>query len=275
MNERTAIATVEKTHGSLDDFVLHMLEKCPKALDENLSIGKRAASVNLPTGIFSRILASPQFRQMMRTDMVNRAYNLDAERTHVHAVVKVAKGDFRVVATARGEVVEVDQNPADVMAAGKYLNEARGTPMESRGSGGGGVIINIGNPGQPVTMEVRDDGRTLESAPQSHQRARAGGLPPAGVLGRSRPTALSRAESDAAGGASLGTLYGPTATEADEDHRLAQKVAGSARDGGLDAALPATETVPLGYEERAERWRTHASRPRPDPSPTPKSARDD
>jgi hypothetical protein len=262
MNERSAIQLVEQTHGSMEDFVVHLLEDCPDALDEMLPLVKRAEAAGLPLPVFSRLLSSGQFRQIIRGELVNRTYTLLDERDHIEAVKKVAINHARTVATAKGEVVEVDQNPADVMQAGRYLNEARGTPMESKGSGGfGGITIIIGHADRGDS-----DDRTIEVdaqvVPGQHRPGKAGQLPPPGVLARSGVAARLGPGERPAPDPSVGAFYGSEAEEEDEDHAIAEKVSGRPQRGGVNGERSEPPGVPLGYRERSAKWQSLPTKPR-------------
>ena len=138
----------------------------------------------------------------------------------------------------KGTFGEVDQAPADIIAAGKYLNELRGTPVESKGGAGGGagITINIHNANNesPERVEVTDVSFAVQDAPDVHRPARAGQLPPPGVLGRGSPAAPRAATQLGSGGdGGLGALYGESAEEADEAAEIARK-----REGGHGGDSP-------------------------------------
>jgi len=220
MNERTALAVIDKEHGSLEDFAIFILAEKTAALDEDIPLPKRAEMVGLPIPVFARILASPQFRALLRTDIVNSAFGIQNEQKHIESVVKVARGDVRTVMSASGKIGEVDPAPGDLIAAGKYLNELRGTPIEKSQQQAPSLVINIGS---PATLKEGDDPRTIQVDVESYQPQRAGGLPPSGVRDRfaapARRDSLPQPQVDAG----LGGIYGPSAEESDEDHKLAEK----------------------------------------------------
>lgn len=230
MSSRSALSVVEQQYGSLEELAYHILENKQDALDETLPLAQRAELVGLPMLVFARILQDPMFRQILRADLVNAAYGLAEEEHHIKAMVKVAKNEPRVVVTNKGNIAEVDQMPTDIIAAGKYLNELRGTPVETkRGSAFTGVTVNFEN----VTIAVGkdEDDRTVTIETDLHRPGRAGDLPPVAVQGRGAAAVPLPAASGSADDAGLGTLYGDSAREADEAHALAAKQQGKEEPG--------------------------------------------
>ncbi len=273
MNERTALAAVEQHFGSLDEFFVQMLEDHPECLDESLPLAKRADIINLPPAVFSRILSLPQFRAMIRAELVNKAYGIQHEATHFEQMSKVARNERRLVATAKGDLVYVDQLPGDMIAAGKYLNEARGTPVEPRAGGFGGITINIGNveSSAPVRLELGEEVLDVQARP--HQPKRAGDLPPPGAQARSGASARSLEGAVPGADAPMGALYGPTAEDEDEEAGIRAKgEAGAAarREEGVKHGRPRPTATAHGdsYAQRAARWAGFpARRPQPDAKP--------
>lgn len=221
MNERNALAVIDRDYGSMEDFAIAVLSEKAEALDESLPMAKRAEAVGLPIPVFARILASPQFRALLRMDLVNTAFGIDTERRHVEHMAKVASGARRLTMSPSGKMGEVDQTPTDVIAAGKYLNELRGTPVDKGQASAPSLVINIG--GIPVGERISVETPTIDVDVEHHRPQRAGGLPPEAVRGRFGPSvqnpALPKSNVDEA----LGSLYGERAQEQDEDHALAEK----------------------------------------------------
>jgi hypothetical protein len=236
VNERTALAVIDRDHGSLEDFVISLLGEKREALDDTLPLTKRAEIAGLPLPVFARVISSPQFRALLRVDIVNSAFGIEAEMQHVERVAGVARGEQRLVMSPSGKFGRVDQAPTDVIAAGKYLNELRGTPIEKATQSAPSVVINIGKADEDATSITID----TEAIP--HQPQRAGGLPPAGVRGGFAAPKLGAPAAQSQVDKELGHLYGANAEEADEDHALSQK-----RRLG--------ETEPGGQNEPAERQR--------------------
>lgn len=246
MNTATALTVIEREYGSVEEFAYRLLSdpELKVALDDAQPMTRRAEIAQLPLGVFARVIASPAFRTILRADLVNQAYGLEAEAQHIQQMSKIARGEKRLVMNAKGNYGEVDQAPTDVIAAGRYLNELRGTPVESKGTAlGGGITINIHNANneQPERVEVTDVSFAVQDAPDIHRPARAGQLPPSGVLGRGSPAA-PRAATELGTGSDggLGAIYGESAEEADEAAELARKRAGGAvepaeDDDGLEA----------------------------------------
>jgi hypothetical protein len=220
VNERTALAIIDRDHGSLEDFVISLLGEKRAALDENLPLVQRAEMVGLPLPVFARVLASPQFRALLRVDLVNLAFTLGGELEHIQRVSGIARGERKRVMSASGAFGDVDQAPADIIAAGKYLNELRGTPIEKGATNAPSVVINIGRPDAVggVSAEVTIDADVVPYRPQ-----RAGGLPPSGARIGSMAAVPGNTLPQSQVDAGLGTLYGVGAEEADEDHALVEK----------------------------------------------------
>lgn len=257
MNERGAIAIIEREHGSLEDFAVLILSEHREALNTDVSIMKRAQMVGLPVTVFSRIIASSQFRQMLRVDLVNKAYDIEAEMSHVGKVVEVASGKEKAVVTPQGHLAYVDQNPRDVMEAGRYLNELRGTPIEKASQSAPSVVINIGQ----ATPGGEDVSPTIDVALEPHRPQRAGALPPAGVRARLGETVSGESPTRQPDDPDLGAFYGADAEEEDEDHRLREKAGrvhtgqevGDEVDG--DVIDMEEERKPIGFKRRrSNRW---------------------
>lgn len=246
MNTATALTVIEREFGSVEEFAYRLLsdDELKLALDESQPLTKRAELVGLPLGVFARVISSPAFRTILRADLVNAAYGLQAEAKHISEVSQIAQGKKRLVMSPKGTFGEVDQAPADIIAAGKYLNELRGTPVESKGGAGGGagITINIHNANNesPERVEVTDVSFAVQDAPDVHRPARAGQLPPPGVLGRGSPAAPRAATQLGSGGdGGLGALYGESAEEADEAAEIARRTGGAA--AGAEDHDPAPE----------------------------------
>lgn len=240
MNTATALTVIEREYGSVEEFAYRLLSdpELKPALDDSEPMTRRAELAQVPLGVFARVIASPAFRTILRADLVNRAYGLEAEARHVEQMSQIAQGKRRLVMNAKGNFGEVDQAPTDIIAAGKYLNELRGTPVESKGAAiGGGITINFhnANGAEPERVEVTDVSFAVQDAPDVHRPARAGQLPPSGVLGRGTSAAPRAAtELGASGDGGLGAIYGEGAEEADEAAEVARKRSGQAVEPATD-----------------------------------------
>ena len=183
MNESRAITAVEEAYGSLEDLVYFILSEHPEVLEDNLPLAKTAALLNLDPNIAHFLLSrSGRFRMLVRADLVNREFSMMAESAHIHEVVKVATNQGAERMTAKGDIVSIDHMPSDIMAAGKYLNDYRGTSLQqekSRVSLGVQVnFIGVGDDGAPIVdVEAVESDAPREELPR-HRPARAGDLPP-------------------------------------------------------------------------------------------------
>ena len=131
MNESRAIAAVEESYGSLEDLVYFILADCPEVLEGNLTLDKLSSTLRLdPAVAHFMVNRSNRFRMLVRADLVNREFDLLAEGTHIHEVVNIATNQGASRMTAKGEIVNIDHAPTDIMAAGKYLNDYRGTSIQ-------------------------------------------------------------------------------------------------------------------------------------------------
>ena len=230
MNERTAIAVIERDYGSLEDFVIGLISDKREALNDNLPLPKRAELAGLPLPVFARVISSPQFRALLRIDLVNTAFSIDSELRHIQKVASVATGEPRLTMSPSGKIAHVDQAPADLIAAGKYLNELRGTPIEKATQSAHSIIINIGKAEDNDATSITIDAEAIPYQPQ-----RAGGLPPSGIRTGIATPKLSGSAPQPTMDKELGHLYGAGAEEADEDHALAEKrKLTQAEDGGQD-----------------------------------------
>lgn len=219
MNERAALAVVERDFGSMEDFVIDLLSAKQDALSPDIPMVKRAEIAGLPLPVFARIVSSSHFRQLLRVDLVNQLYDMQAESKHVETIVGVARGKSKKVMSASGAIGEVDQSPTDVIAAGKYLNELRGTPVEKTQSQSPSIVINIGK-ADPRTDQNET---TINVDVESYRPQRAGQLPPSGVRERSGETIPGHELPSARMDPGLSTLYGEGAEDAEEDHAIAEK----------------------------------------------------
>lgn len=227
---RSALSVVEQKYGSLEELAYHILESKDEALDESLSLTERADAVDLPVMVFARVLQDPMFRQLLRADMVNKSYGLTEEEYHVRHMVKVAMGEQKTVVSNKGHVVLVDQAPTDVIAAGKYLNELRGTPVETKkDSAFKGVVVNFENVTVNVGKAEGDEPITLEA--EVHRPRRAGDLPSAAVPTGGAASVPLPGQPRTSGDSLLGDFYGDSAREKDEADALAQKQQGETPDG--------------------------------------------
>ena len=265
MNERNALAVIERQYGTIDDFFIQVIETAPECLDESLPLAQRAQAAMLPTHVFSRVINSAQFRALIRTELVNQAYGLAGEREHFETVARVARGKRRLVTTARGDLVEVDQNPLDVIAAGRYLNEARGTPVEQRQAATGGIYINIGSPDAEVEVKQGEEVLSVrvdsDSQPRPHQPRSAGDLPPPGAQARTKASVGQLPNGSETADASLGAFYGSSAEEADEEHQIEEKGLRDAPDAEGEVNRNGKPTRPRGpapqrqsFADRARLW---------------------
>lgn len=227
MNETKALAVVDEEFGSLEEFAYRLLTdpSMKRALDETESLSLRAEAVGLPVHVLARVLNSPAFKASLRTAIVNSSFGYFDEVAHIKHVVEVATNKERKVMSPKGEIGFVDQAPGDVIAAGKYLNELRGTSVEQKGGvGGGSINIQILNANGEAGPSV---GVAVEHAPEVHTPQRAGALPPPGVLERgSRAVPRAAAASGADG---LGLPAGP-------GERPAAAGAGAGLPGAAEAA---------------------------------------
>lgn len=222
MSTRSTLSVIEQQYGSLEELAYHVLEEKQEALDETLPLAQRADAVGLPMLVFARVLADPMFRQMLRADLVNKAYTLAEEEAHIKHMVKVAVNEPRTVVTNKGNLAEIDQLPVDVISAGRYLNELRGTPVEGKkDSAFKGVVVNFENVTVTVGADEPTEAITIEAA--AHVPRRAGDLPPEAVPAR-RPEAVPLpAKPRPTDDGVLGDFYGDSAREKDADYELARR----------------------------------------------------
>lgn len=187
---------------------------------------------------------------LLRVDLVNSVYGIEDEREHIMHVGRVARGSMKTVATASGNIAEVDQNPTDVIAAGKYLNELRGTPIEKAQQQAPSIVINIGGAESGVD---RDDTPTVDVDVESYRPQRAGGLPPRAARERFGATARRDAIPESHVDSDLGSVYGPNAEEQDEDWAIAQK---QKRDEPVEEENPHQRKFARAVPKRRQAFRT-------------------
>lgn len=250
MNESTVLAEVEQQYGSLEDFVLYALTEVPEILEDNWSLDKKARESGLSLRSIAFLLnRSTKFRQIVRSDIVNQEFNLLSERYHIQEVVKVAVNRPVSRMSPTGEPSEVDQNPADVMKAGEYLNKYRNTPID-----GGpkqnlvGLQVVFGGNGPEVSITSGEEVIEVESKalPASGYRpGRAGDTPPPDVRSRyeAAPDRSQPTGTPAAGGEL--DFYSAEVEEKARDKELAERASGEkARDRIVEK--PVRGLVPNG-----------------------------
>lgn len=219
-----SIAIVDDAYGGVDGFVQALLaDENDVALDDALPMTVRAEAAGLPLSVFAQVVRSREFITLLRAGLVRREFGLQVEAEHIQQVAKVARGEQRRVMSARGTFGDVDQAPTDVIAAGKYLNELRGTPVE-RTPQSAGVSFNINIENALVSVEVEHDSSALGEVDHRHSARRAGDLPPAGVLGRSGQAVREQLGSGTANfDRELGVIYGPDSEQEAYDHEVAER----------------------------------------------------
>lgn len=275
MNATKAMAVVEQEFGSLDDFAYSVLtdEGMKVALDESKSLILRAEAVGLPLRVFSRILNSPAFKAALRTSIVNTEFGFYDEQRHVQEIVKVAKGEERKVMSPKGIVGLVDPNPSDIIAAGRYLNDLRGTTVDGK-TGPGGASVNIqivnANSGESEGPTI-----TVEANPAVHQPQRAGGLPPRGVRERGSASSPSPVPppllGDGSGGSqrsSFDDLANLTGFGKKESRDLTDQLE-------ADALSRVHSPIAVGVDDRRKVWGELPDRPKPSAPPEPGRYTDD
>lgn len=188
MNNAKALALIEDEYGGVEEFAAAVLTHPQKnlILDETESIIRRAEVLGLPTIALSRMLSNPAFKASLRTAIVNSNFGFFDEEKHIQEIVKVATNHERTVMSPKGTIGHVDQAPGDVIAAGRYLNDLRGTTVDPKGGPGGGstISIQILNANNEAVQAVADVQVSAEATAPHHTPRRAGALPPPGVLER-------------------------------------------------------------------------------------------
>lgn len=225
MNATKALATIEEEFGGVEEFAYAVLTHPDKGriLDETESITARAETLGMPVVLFSRIMSTPAFKAALRTAIVNSNFGFFDEERHIREIVKVATGEERKVMSPKGEIGFVDQAPGDIIAAGRYLNDLRGTSVDPKGGAGGGntISIQILNANQETADAAV--GLTIESASEVHTPRRAGSLPPRGVLergSRSVPHATAAAGAEGALGDGAGAASAAPQSQAQSPEGL-------------------------------------------------------
>lgn len=203
MNERAAIAIVEQKYGTLEEFAVFCLTEAPKVLDAGVSPAEKAKLVDLDMATLDFLATkSPKFRVLMRSALANGLFGLAQEAEHVKQVIRIATNQGRTVVTNKGDIVTVDNQEKAVIDAGRYLNEYRGTPLDSSQKAtsiGVNVVFGV-NPGPQSGQEADyaaqgalpgreadHPSRTITIAGHQvrpHSPLRPGSLPPEGSRAR-------------------------------------------------------------------------------------------
>jgi hypothetical protein len=132
MDERLAIDRVEERYGTLEEFAMFCMVDAPEVLSPDISGPVRAKMTGLDGRVLDFLLTkSPKFRALMRSAIANTYFGLAEEAAHVKSVVAIATNKGKKVVSNKGHIVEVDNSEKAVIEAGRYLNEYRGTPLES------------------------------------------------------------------------------------------------------------------------------------------------
>lgn len=203
MDERLALDRVEAKYGSLEEFAMFCMVDAPEVLSPDISAPVRAKLTGLDGRTLDFLLTkSPKFRTLMRSAIANAHFGLAEEAAHVKSVVAIATNQGKKVVSNKGHIVEVDNSEKAVIEAGRYLNEYRGTPLESsQRSTTLGVQVVFGGlqaaqagsadsleAGEPVSgAGHHGNGRTVTVAGHTvrpHSPLRPGQLPPPGARAR-------------------------------------------------------------------------------------------
>jgi hypothetical protein len=199
--EKKAVEYVEEAYGSMENFAIFCLTEGTKVLDSAVGVVERAKIAGLPVNALAYLITkSPKFRLVMRSAIANTQFGLLEEQEHVQTVVGIARNKGRKVVTNKGNTTMVDNTERGIIDAGRYLNELRGTPLDSSQKG-----VNVGVNvvfGQAEAALDHDPGRTITVAGHQinpHKPLRAGALPPSGALSRYQAGATGHGSGGAAG----------------------------------------------------------------------------
>lgn len=212
MNERAAVEAVEKKYGSLEEFAIFCLEDGKSVLKSTVAIEKKSKATGLDPDVITFLLnQSPKFRGLMRSMLVHKKFTVQKELDHIDKVVDIATNAGRTVATAKGDVVRVDNTERGMIEAGRYLNELRETPIK----GGESNIHAALTVNYIVPQPEVDDGKTITvdgAEVKRHSPLKAGALPPPAV--RKRYDAPKQDASTAFGKDGIGADLDFTSSEA-------------------------------------------------------------
>lgn len=235
MNESAVLAEIEHKYGSLEDFTLHMLTELPEVLEDEWNLEKKARETGLSTRALAFLLnRSAKFRALIRSDLVNQEFSLISERDHIRAVVDVARGRQIERMSPSGEAVLVDQNPADIIKSGEYLNKYRNTPIDGGAKqnfvgfqvmfGGGGPEVTIAN--GEKTIEIESQGGREALPASGYRPGRAGDPPPEGVRGRYASAGAGAGDKGPTGPGGELDFSSSEALEKTRDQEIAERTTG-------------------------------------------------
>lgn len=137
-----AIKALEGTdYGNLEGFCLFVISEYPNFIGKNDSPLAKADRTGLPLKVCLGLLQSKDFQATLTRMMAAQEVDFEFQMAHLEKIKEYAKG----VGTGKAKATEA-------IAAGKYLQQLRGTPLHEE-SAKGGVVINI-NAGARLSIEA-------------------------------------------------------------------------------------------------------------------------
>lgn len=183
-NMQHAREEIKEAYGSLEEFAAFAAFEEPRILESGVPLEKRAKLAGVsPSAML--VFNSKDFARIQREMIVMKEFGAEEQIEHFRQVAKIA----------RNRNLRRSYRPQDIMAAGEYLERAKGVPMERREQNIV-VPIQVNFPG-PEAVEggipdsnAQDAGNTIEhyqaedrasSGGSEHSPRRAGDLPPQGA----------------------------------------------------------------------------------------------
>ena len=113
--ENEAIKKVEERYGSLEEFIAFVITDYPDLFTPKYTPKHREQITGIKAHLLASVKGSVRFRRLASSEIVHQQFDLNREMEHVRVVVEKSVDSL-------GDV-------KDVIAAGRYLEERRGTPL--------------------------------------------------------------------------------------------------------------------------------------------------
>lgn len=206
--ENEVVRLVEERYGSLEAFAVFILEEHPDLFTPKYTPKHREKITGIPAKHLLTLKGSLQFRRLISSEIIQREFGIETEIEHVRVVV----------AKSTDPLADVK----DIIAAGRYLEERRGTPLGVNERQVLPMIqINTGPQlywyGDGDAQAQALDGPSIRGLPPSRHKPKVfGDEPPDAVKNRvlvsgtqdSRPFALPESEEEPVSSGPIGDAFG-------------------------------------------------------------------
>lgn len=175
MTEKDALVRLETQFGSLEAFLVALLERAPGYLEGNTGLIEAAKRLEVPPALLGRAVVSDKLATLLDQAAAHSEYSLIERRKTMQNLVEVATSAKKTVMTRAGDAKEIDRDAKEMIAADEHLRKLQQRPLDAPEISVGAMLqINFGMPHPEVESDVID----AQARPAHHQPKRAGDLPP-------------------------------------------------------------------------------------------------